>query len=72
MKKENKCFDLNQKQKNHYDKWKRFIKNLADKPKEKEKKVKENKKFKDYFPVDTVIKFKHINNLDYQPFLEGA
>lgn len=33
-KERSKCFDSNPKQKNHYDKWKRFIKNLADKPNE--------------------------------------
>lgn len=72
MSKESKCFDSNTpKQKKHYAKWKKFIGNLND-DKTKEKKVNEKKNFQDYFQVDTVIKFRNINNLDYQPFFEGA
>lgn len=72
MKKENKCFDLNNpKQKKHYENWKRFIKNLTDKPNESKSKNKENvkKTFEDYFPVSTITK--SINRLDYEPILRA-
>lgn len=68
MSKESKCFYLNKK---HYGKFKRLISNVTDKPKEKEKKVKDKNTFEDYFPVNTVTKF-YVNRMDYQPFLEGA
>ena len=71
MKKENKCFDLNSKQKKHYyNKWKKFIRNLADRPKETEPKNKEKEKktFEDYFPVRTITKC-YVNRLDYEPIL---
>ncbi len=76
MRKESNCFDLNAKQKQHYTKWKKLIKSLSDnKPNETESKVnnkeKEKKTFEDYFPVDTVIKFRNINNLDYEPILRA-
>lgn len=73
MKKENKCFDLNPKQKKHYyDKWKKFISNLSDKPKEteSEKKEKEKKTFEDYFPVGTITKC-YVNKSDYEPILRA-
>ena len=74
MKKENKCFDLNPKQKKHYEKWKKLIKNLSsDKSKETEtepkSKEKEKKNFEDYFPVSTIIK--SVNNFDYEPILRA-
>jgi hypothetical protein len=72
MSKEFNCFDFNNsKQKKHYEKWKKLINNLTDKTNEKEKKDKA-KTFEDFFPVDIVIKYNNINNLNYQPFLEGA
>ena len=64
------CFDLNPKQKQHYEKWKKLIKGLSDKANDKDKQ-KEKKTFEDYFPVDTVIKFRNINNLDYEPILRA-
>ncbi len=73
MSKESKCFDLNSKQKKHYyDKWKKFISNLSDKPKETEPKNKEKEKktFEDYFSINTITKC--VNRMDYKPFLEGA
>ena len=75
MKKENKCFDLNPKQKKHYEKWKKLIKNLSsDKSKETEtepkSKEKEKKNFEDYFPVGTITRY-CVNRLDYNP-LQGA
>ena len=72
MKKENKCFDLNPKQKKNYAKWKRFIKNLShDKPNETESKNKEKEKktFEDYFSINTIIK--SVNNFDYEPILRA-
>ena len=73
MKKENKCFDLNNsKQKKHYENWKRFIKNLSrDKPNETEPKNKEKEKktFEDYFSINTIIK--SVNNFDYEPILRA-
>ena len=75
MKKENKCFDLNPKQKKHYEKWKKLIKNLSsDKSKETEtepkSKEKEKKTFEDYFPVSTITKC-YVNRLDYEPILRA-
>ncbi|CAM3818280.1 hypothetical protein [Arcobacter cloacae] len=73
MKKENKCFDLNPKQKKHYyDKWKKFINNLADKQKETEPKNKEKEKktFEDYSPVSTITKC-YVNKSDYEPILRA-
>lgn len=77
MKKENKCFDLNSKQKKHYENWKRFIKNLSsNKPNktesESESKNKENeeKTFEDYFAVSTITKC-YVNRLDYEPILRA-
>ena len=73
MKKESKCFDLNSKQKKHYENWKRFIENLSsDKPKETEPKNKEKDKktFEDYFPVGTITRF-YVKNLDYEPILRA-
>ena len=67
------CFDLKPKQKKHYEKWKRFIKNLSnDRMNEVEKESKNKpkdkpKNFEDYFPINTVIK--SVNNLEYQPYL---
>ena len=72
MKKENKCFDP--KQKKHYEKWKKLIKNLSsDKSKETEAKNKEKEKktFEDFFPIRTITKC-YANRMDYKPFLEGA
>ena len=72
MSKESKCFDLNSKQKKHYEnKWKKFISNLSDKPKEteSEKKEKEKKTFEDYFSINTIIK--SVNNFDYEPILRA-
>lgn len=75
MKKENKCFDLNPKQKKHYEKWKKLIKNLSsDKSKETEtepkSKEKEKKTFEDYFPVGTITKC-YVNKSDYEPILRA-
>lgn len=73
MSKESKCFDLNPKQKKHYyDKWKKFINNLADEPKEKEAKNKEKdkKNFENYFPIGTITKC-YVNRLDYEPILRA-
>lgn len=74
MKKENKCFDLNSKQKKHYyEKWKNLIKNLGDKAnendKQKEKKEK-TKTFEDIFTISTITKYCS-NRLDYNQ-LQGA
>jgi hypothetical protein len=72
MSKESKCFDFNSKQKKHYEKWKKLIKNLSrDKPNETEPKNKEKEKktFEDYFPVGTIIK--SVNNFDYEPILRA-
>ena len=72
MKKENKCFYP--KQKKHYEKWKKLIKNLSsDKSKETEAKNKEKEKktFEDFFPIRTITKC-YANRMDYKPFLEGA
>lgn len=70
MKKENKCFDFNSKQKKHYEKWKKLIKNLTEKPNETESKNKgkEKKTFEDYFSVNTITKY-YVNRLDYEPIL---
>lgn len=72
MSKESKCFDLNPKQNKHYEKWKKFINNLADKPKETEpkNKEKEKKNFEDYFSVSTITKC-YVNKLDYEPILRA-
>ena len=72
MKKENKCFDLNPKQKKHYEKWKKLIKNLSnstDEHKKKNEKKDKTKNFEDYFPVDTITKYYVVNRLDYDPIL---
>ena len=70
-KEKSNCFELNPKQKKHYENWKRFIKNLSNdrmNEAEKENKLKDKpKNFEDYFPIDTVIK--SVNNLEYQPYL---
>ena len=73
MSKESKCFDF-PKQKKHYEKWKKLIKNLSsNKPNETEiepkNKEKEKKTFEDYFPVGTIIK--SVNNFDYEPILRA-
>ena len=72
MSKESKCFDLNSKQKKHYENWKKFISNLSDKPKETEpkNKEKEKKNFEDYFPVGTITKC-YVNKSDYEPILRA-
>ena len=45
MSNKSNCFELNPKQKKHYENWKRFIKNLSrDKPKETESEKKEKEK----------------------------
>lgn len=73
MSKKSNCFELNPKQKKHYENWKRFIENLSnDRMNEVEKESKNKpknkpKNFEDYFPIDTVIK--SVNNLEYQPYL---
>ena len=68
------CFDLNPKQKKHYEKWKKLIKNLSNnKPNrvEKGKKTEDKpKNFEDYFPVDTITKY-YANRLDYEPILRA-
>ena len=72
-KEKSNCFELNPKQKKHYENWKRFIKNLSrDKPKEteSEKKEKEKKTFEDYFPVGTIKKC-YVNKSDYEPILRA-
>jgi hypothetical protein len=70
-KEKSNCFELNPKQKKHYENWKRFIENLSNdrmNEVENEKKPKyKPKNFEDYFPIDTVIK--GVNNLEYQPYL---
>ena len=74
MKKENKCFDLNPKQKKHYEKWKKLIKNLTnstDEHKTKNEKKEKTKTFEDYFSIRTITKC-YANRMDYKPFLEGA
>ena len=63
------------KQKKHYEKWKKLIKNLSrDQPNETDSKVKNNEKdkktFEDYFPVGTITRF-YVNNLDYEPILRA-
>ncbi|MDD3054384.1 MAG: hypothetical protein PHE16_00770 [Aliarcobacter sp.] len=75
MKKENKCFDINNlRQKQHYTKWKKLIKNLGDKvndeDKQKEKKEK-SKNFEDVFPISTITRC-YVNRSDYKLFIEGA
>ena len=75
MSKESKCFDLKPKQKKHYEKWKKLIKNLSsNKPNETESEPKNNEKekktFEDYFPVSTITKC-YVNRLDYEPILRA-
>lgn len=77
MSNESKCFDLNPKQKKHYDRWKKLIKNLSsNKPNETETEIesknkeKEKKTFKNYFPVITITKC-YVNRLDYEPILRA-
>jgi len=74
MSKESKCFDF-PKQKKHYEKWKKLIKNLSsNKPNETESEPKNNEKekktFEDYFPVSTITKC-YVNRLDYEPILRA-
>lgn len=71
-KEESKCFDLNKPKQKHYENWKKFIKNLADKQNETESKNKEKEKktFEDYFPVSTITKC-YVNRLDYEPILRA-
>ncbi len=71
MKKENKCFDLNPKQKKHYEKWKKLIKNLSNSTGEHKKKKEKTKTFEDFFPIRTITKC-YANRMDYKPFLEGV
>ena len=74
MKKENKCFDPKHKQKKHYEKWKKLIKNLSNSTDEKDKqneKKEKTKTFEDFFPIRTITKC-YANRMDYKPFLEGA
>ena len=74
MKKENKCFDFKHKQKKHYEKWKKLIKNLSnstDEHKKKNEKKEKIKTFQDYFSINTITKC-YANRMDYKPFLEGA
>ena len=66
-------FDFNSKQKKHYEKWKKLIKNLSiNKPNETESepksKEKDKKTFENFFPVSTITRF-YVNNLDYEPIL---
>ena len=75
MSKESKCFDLNPKQKKHYEKWKKLIKNLSsNKPNETKiepkNKEKEKKTFENFFPVSTITKC-YVNRLDYEPILRA-
>ena len=73
MKKENKCFDFNSKQKKHYEKWKKLIKNLSSRTNENDKqneKKEKTKTFENLFPVSTVTRY-CVNRLDYNP-LQGA
>lgn len=45
IKEKSNCFDLrNPKQKKHYEKWKKLIRNLTDEPNQVESKNKEEKK----------------------------
>ncbi|AXX95729.1 hypothetical protein [Arcobacter ellisii] len=74
MSKESKCFDF-PKQKKHYEKWKKLIKNLSsNKPNETKiepkSKEKEKKTFENYFPVSTITKC-YVNRLDYEPILRA-
>lgn len=73
MSKESKCFDF-PKQKKHYEKWKKLIKNLSSKPNETKiepkNKEKEKKTFENYFPVSTITKC-YVNRLDYEPILRA-
>ena len=74
-KEKSNCFELNPKQKKHYEKWKKLVKNLSsNKQDEMEKEAKnklkdKSKNFEDYFPVDTIIKYYVVNRLDYEPIL---
>ncbi len=67
------CFDLNPKQKKHYEKWKKLIKGLSDKANDKDKQKEKKDKpktFEDYFPVSTITKC-YVNRLDYEPILRA-
>lgn len=72
MKKENKCFDINNsRQKKHYAKWKKLIKNLGDKVNENDKqneKKEKTKTFEDFFPVTRF----YVNRSDYKLSIEGV
>ena len=72
-KEESKCFDFNSKQKKHYEKWKKLIKNLSSRTNENDKqseKKEKTKTFENLFPVSTVTRY-CVNRLDYNP-LQGA
>ena len=65
------CFDLKPKQKKHYEKWKKLIKNLSnstDEHKMKNEKKEKTKTFEDFFLVNTVTRF-YVNKMDYNPLL---
>lgn len=70
MKKANNCFDS--KQNKNYKRWKKFIQKLADKKNDKEIDKKEKTKtFEDLFLTSIISKY-YINQMNYQPFMEGA
>ena len=66
MNKEFKCIDFNSKQKKHYEKWKKLIKDLSEVNDRKNEKKDKPKTFEDFFPVHTITKYHGINNLDYK------
>ncbi len=73
MSNKSNCIELNPKQKKHYEKWKKLIKNLSSNKQnetESESKNKEKKTFEDYFPVSTITKY-YVNRLDYEPILRA-
>lgn len=73
IKEKSNCFDLrNPKQKKHYEKWKKLIRNLTDEPNQVESKNKEEEKktLEDYFSVSTIAKC-YVNRLDYEPILRA-
>ena len=72
MSKEFKCIDFNSKQKKHYEKWKKLIKDLSKVNDKKNGKKDKPKTFEDFFPAHTITKYQGVNSLDYMPFLEGA
>lgn len=63
------CFDLNSKQKKHYENWKRLISSDKQNEAEPKNKEKEKKTFEDYFSINTIIK--SVNNFDYEPILRA-